>query len=795
MLFIILATCFILLLPLGLSHQIFSINFILSCFSPSSPHSSYYSCHTVYPNKFVPSILICHAFHHPRHMLHTTPATRFIPSHLFYQFYFVLFFTILPTFFILLLPLDISQHIFSVNFILSCFSPSSPHSSYYSCHTVYPNKFVPSILICHAFHHPRHMLHTTPATRFIPSHLFYQFYFVLFFTILPTFFILLLPLGISQHIFSIIFILSCYSSTSPHSSYYSCHQVYPIKFFLSILFCLVIRHPPHILQTTSATRYIPTHLFYQFYFVLLFTILPTFFKLLLPLDISQHIFSINFIFLVIHQPRHIIHTSPATRFIPSHLFYQFYFVLLFINLATFCILLLPLDISQHIFSVNFILSCFSPSSPHSSYLSCHQVYPITSFLSILFCLVIHHPPHILHTTPATRFIPSHLFYQFFLSCYSPSSPHSSNYSCHQIYPNTSFLSILFCLVIHQPRHILHTSPATRFIPSHLFYQFNFVLLFINLATFCILLLPLGISQHIFSIIFILSCYSSTSPHSSYYSCHQVYPIKFFLSILFCLVFHHPPHILHTTPATRFIPSHLFYQFYFVLFFTILPTFFILLLPLGISQHIFSIIFILSCYSSTSPHSSYYSCHQVYPIKFFLSILFCLVIRHPPHILQTTSATRYIPHIFSINFILSCYSPSSPHSSNYSCHQIYPNTSFLSILFCLVIHQPRHIIHTSPATRFIPSHLFYQFYFVLLFINLATFCILLLPLDISQHIFSVNFILSCFSPSSPHSSYYSCHTVYPNKFVPSILICHAFHHPRHMLHTIPATTPTNLFHLF
>ena len=316
--------------------------------------------------------------------------------------------------------------------------------------------------------------------------------------------------------------------------------------------------------------------------------------------------------------------------------------------------------------------------------------------------------------------------------------------------------------------MLHTSPATRYIPTQLFYQFYFVLLFINLATFCILLLPLGISQHIFSINFILSCYSSTSPHSSYQSCHQVYPNTSFLSILFCLVIHHLLHILQTTPATRYIPTQLFYQFYFVLLFIIFSIFFILLLPLGIPQHIFSIYFILSCYSSTSPYSSYYSCHQV-----------------------------------------------------------YPNKSVPSILICHTFHHPRHMLHTSPATRYIPTHLFYQFYFVLLFINLATFCILLLPLGISQHIFSINFILSCysstsphssyqsyhqvypntsflsilfclvFSSSSPHSSYYSCHQVYPNTTFLSVLFYLVIHQPRYILHTTPATryTPTNLFHLF
>ena len=707
------------------------------------------------------------------------------------------------------------------------YSESSPHSSNYSCHQVYPNTNIPSTLICHSIQNPRHILHTTPATWYTPTYLFYQFYFVLLFIILSTFFILLLPLGISQHNFSICFILSCYSSTSLYSSYQSCHQVYPNESVPSILICHAFHHPRHMLHNSPATRYIPTHLFYQFYFVLLFINLATFFKLLLPLDISQHIFSINFIFLVIHQPRHIIHTSPATRFIPSHLFYQFYFVLLFINLATFCILLLPLDISQHIFSVNFILSCFSPSSPHSSYLSCHQVYPSTSFLSILFCLVIHEPRHILHTTPATRYTPTHLFNLFY-----------------------------YVWFFHHPLRILHTTTATRYIPTQLFYLFYFILLFINLAIFFILLLPLGIPQRICSIYFNLSCFSSSSPHASYQSCHQVYPNTSFLSIFFVLLFiklatfciillalgisQHifsinfilscysstSPHSSYQS-ATRFIPSHLFYQFYFVLLFINLATFCILLLPLGLSHHIFSINFILSCYSPFSPHSSYYSCHQIYPNTSFLSILFCLVIHHPLHILHTTPATRYIPtqlfflfyfvllfinlatffilllplglshHIFSINFILSCYSPSSPHSSYYSCHQIYPNTSFLSILFCLVIHHLLHILHTTPATRYTPTHLFYLFYFVLFFINLSTFFKLLLPLGISQHNFSINFILSCYSSSSPYSSYYSCHQVYPNKSFLSILFYLVIHQPRHILQTTPATryTPTNLFHLF
>ena len=684
--FIILSTFFILLLPLGISQHNFSICFILSCYSSTSLYSSYQSCHQVYPN------------------------TSFL------SIFFVLLFIKLATFCIILLPLGISQHIFSINFILSCYSSTSPHSSYQSCHQVYPiTSFLP-ILFCLVIHQPRHILHTTPATRFIPSHLFYQFYFVLLFINLATFCILLLPLGLSHHIFSINFIV--------------------------IHHCLVIHHSPHVLHTTPATRYIPTHLFYQFYFVLLFIILSTFFILLLPLGISQHNFSFCFFCLVIHQPRHILHTTPATRFNPSHLFYQFYFFLLFTILPTFFILLLPLDIFQHIFSINFILSCYSSSSPHSSNYSCHQVYPNTTFLSILFCLVIHHLLHILHTTPATRYTSPHssnytryiFSIYFILSCYSSTSPYSSYYSCHQLYPNKSVPSILICHTFHHPRHMLHTSPATRYIPTHLFYQFYFVLLFINLATFCILLLPLGISQHIFSINFILSCYSSTSPHSSYYSCHQVYPITSFLSILFCLVIHQPRHILHTTPATRFIPSHLFYQFYFVLLFINLST------PLHILH--------------TTPATRFIPSHFFY--QFYFVLLFTIL----PTFFILLLPLGLSHHNFSINFILSCYSPSSPHSSYYSCHQDYSITSFLSILFCLVIYHPPHILHTTPATRFIPSHLFYQFFFVLLFTILPTFLKLLLRLDISQHIFSINFILSCYSSTSPHSSYQSCHQVYP-----------------------------------
>ena len=709
LLFINLAIFFILLLPLGIPQRICSIYFNLSCFSSSSPHASYQSCHQVYPNTSFLSILFCLVIHQPRHILQNTPATRYIPTHLFYQFYFVLLFINLATFFILVChQVYPSTSFLSILFCL-VFSSSSPHYSNYSCHQIYPNTSFLSILFCLVIHQPRHILHTS------------------------------LPLGISQHIFSINFILSCYSSTSPHSSNYSCHQIYPNTSFLSILFCLVIHEPRHILHTTPATRYTPTHLFYLFYFVLFF-----------------------------HHPLHILHTTPATRYIPTQLFYLFYFILLFINLAIYFILLLPLGIPQRICSIYFNLSCFSSSSPHSSNYSCHQIYPNTSFLSILFCLVIHEPRHILHTTPATRYTPTHLFYLFY-----------------------------FVLFFHHPLHILQTTPATRYIPTHLFYQFYFVLLFINLATFFILV------------------------------CHQVYPSTSFLSILFCLVILQPRHILQTTPATRYIPTHIFYQFYFVLlfmnlatffilllplgipqhifsiyfilscFFIILSTFFILLLPLGISQHNFSICFILSCYSSTSLYSSYQSCHQVYPNTSFLSIFFVLLF-----IKLATFCIILLPlgisqHIFSINFILSCYSSTSPHSSYQSCHQVYPITSFLPILFCLVIHQPRHILHTTPATRFIPSHLFYQFYFVLLFINLATFCILLLPLGLSHHIFSINFILSCYSPFSPRSSYYSCHQIYPNTSFLSILFCLVIHHPLHILHTTPATRyiPTQLFFLF
>ena len=433
---------------------------------------------------------------------------------------------------------------------------------------------------------------------------------------------------------------------------------------------------------------------------------------------------------------------------------------------------------------------YSSSSPDSNQFVCHELHLLLLFSwlqSVCVSRVTSTPPLLL--TPISLCVMSYI--------YSSSSPDSNQFVCHELH-----LLLLFswlqsvCVSWVTSTTPLLLTPISLCVTSYIYsssspdsnhfvcHELHLLLLFSWLQSVCVSwvtstppLLLTPISLCVMSYI-----YSSSSPDSNHFVCHELHLLLLFSwlqSVCVSRVTSTPPLLL--TPISLCVKSYIYYssspdsnqfvchELHLLLLFSwlqsvcvswVTSTTPLLLTPIS--------LFVMSyIYSSSSPDSNQFVCHELHLLLLFSwlqSVCVSWVTSTTPLLLTPISlcVTSYI------------YSSSSSDSNQFVCHQVHLLLLFSwlqSVCVSWVTSTPPLLL--TPISLCVMSYIYYssspdsnqfvchQLHLLLLFYWLQSVCVswvtsttplLLTPISLCV----MSYI---YSSSSPDSNQFVCHQLH------------------------------------